>query len=91
MRRFVYASLIVAVLTCGVSGSSGQQDPTGPAIENNRGPACPWNPIQQSLPAGGQCGFNDAGAPNPGIFNCGQVSNGNACVEKCVFVRCQEP
>jgi len=54
------------------------------------GPACDWRPVQVSKPAGVQCGFNDIGAPNPGIFECGIVSNGKACVDHCVFVKCQE-
>jgi hypothetical protein len=65
-------------------------DSIGPA---SAGPVCEWQPThQQSLPAGGQCGFNDVGAPNPGIYECGMVRDGNACVEKCaVFTRCQNP
>jgi hypothetical protein len=69
----------------------GQTTDTPPTIRPQEGPMCAWAPSTVSKAAGGQCGFNDAGAPNPGIFQCGMVSNGQACVEQCVFVRCQNP
>jgi hypothetical protein len=88
-RRVLAVSLFV--IGCSMLTGAGDTQPNGPTIgAAPPGPHCPWEPVQQSLPAGGQCGFNDAGAPNPGIFQCGLVSNGNACVNHCVFVRCQD-
>jgi hypothetical protein len=51
---------------------------------------CPWVPIAKQLPAGAECGFNEAG-PNIGLFECGAVSDGVKCVEQCTFKRCMGP
>jgi hypothetical protein len=65
------------------------QNPTvGPAPP---GPHCEWLPREEQLPAGGQCGFNDLSAPNPGIFDCGVRAESGRCVRYCVFKRCAGP
>jgi hypothetical protein len=91
MRHPLKISVVAMLLTCAVSGSVGSQQPRDdqPTIRPQEGPSCPWYPIDQSMPAAGQCGFNRYSIPNPGIFQCGLVSDGKACVEHCVFVRCQ--
>ncbi len=83
---------LLTLLTIQCATLSSAQSPTDkPTIyPAPTGPTCDWRPTQVSKAAGGQCGFNDVGAPNPGIFECGMVSKGNACVEHCVFVKCQE-
>jgi hypothetical protein len=55
------------------------------------GPRCEYIPHEIYKPAADQCGFNDASAPVLGLYECGLVSNGKACVETCTFLRCHEP
>ena len=62
-----------------------------PSIRPAHGPHCEYVSRLVYKPAGEYCGFNDAGAPVHGLFDCGLVNNGSSCVEQCTFVRCHEP
>src|SRR5438045_1960458 len=67
------------------------QSRPGPTIEQApSGARCEWIPQPENLPAP-QCGFNDAGVPHPGIFDCGVRTEGGSCVRHCVFKSCNEP
>lgn len=52
---------------------------------------CEWAPVERQLPDQADCGMNDLSGANPGLFECGSVSDGVRCVEKCVFKRCMGP
>lgn len=55
------------------------------ALSGSRG--CNWAPQRFIMPAnGGDCGFNDVGLPNPGLFDCGQ---NDRCQSVCNFVACK--
>jgi hypothetical protein len=53
-----------------------------------RGPTCEWNPVDEYLPAGVECGFNDIGLPVAGVFSCGKTLS---CERRCDFKQCREP
>src|ERR1700722_5846063 len=61
----------------------------GPKLEaGSPGPVCENIPHIKTIPATA-CGFNDAGAPNPGRFRCGNSDRGGSCREQCIFVECE--
>jgi hypothetical protein len=80
------ASMVVAAVLIG-SASAGNDSPStiGPAPA---GPSCEWVPTPQLKLAPTECGFNDSGLPNSGVFQCGQD---RSCQPKCVFDHCNEP
>jgi hypothetical protein len=63
------------------------QAQSGPTMREDRGPMCAWVPVRRVMQTP-QCGYNDFSIPNPGVFDCGLVRQGNACVQRCFFVRC---
>jgi hypothetical protein len=89
--RYIHVTMPILLSMMCAQASTAQNNPDNPSIRAAPpGPTCEWTPVQVSKPAGGQCGFNDIGAPNPGIFECGLVSKENVCTDHCVFIRCQE-
>jgi len=59
-----------------------------PVLRPQTGPDCPYEPVEVTKPAPGQCGFNDLSLPVHGTFRCYRVSSRNGCVQKCEFVSC---
>jgi len=55
-------------------------------------PVCEWHPVQVLKPSQ-QCGFNDIGVPNPGLYECGlkPKKDWSGCEEFCRFIECREP
>ena len=49
---------------------------------------CDWTPKETLKPAQAQCGLNDLGLANMGVFDCGL---NDACQDTCIFVRCHVP
>ena len=58
-----------------------------PSIGPYSGPLCEWAPRQQRR-MDAQCGFNDLGAPNEAIWECGRTLRNGVCVPSCRFVEC---
>jgi hypothetical protein len=85
-----YKTIILSTYLIACATMSFAQSQPAEIYPARPGSTCPWQPIESLQPAGPQCGFNDLGIPNPGIYACGLVSTGTTCTEHCVFVRCHE-
>src|ERR1700730_15334055 len=89
-KRFALICTFVAGVAIGQS-TNVPSSHDGPTIRPAPpGPSCEWNPHEVLKSSGPQCGLNDLGIGNPGVYDCGQASNGKECSERCVFKRCQE-
>ena len=62
--------------------------PSGPTIgPAPPGPLCEWVEYQKFLPAAA-CGYNSLNRPKTAEYRCGAWNDGEACVERCFFVKC---
>ena len=89
MRNF---AVILFSLAIGVAAVTFAQDSDEgrPELRSSGGARCEWMPTEVVKPSP-QCGFNDLGVPNGGVYDCGvqRSPDGTHCIEHCVFKRCQ--
>ena len=65
------------------------QQRTGPTIGPAPKHACAWVPTRRLIPSPGACGFyGRPPLPKPGNYDCGLVSDGSKCVNRCIFKGC---
>jgi hypothetical protein len=90
-KSLCLAMMLAGMLNCFLDAAIAQPNGT-PSIESAPvGSSCPWKPTERPQAAPTECGHNDLGMPNMGIFDCGVISSGTKCVEHCVFKRCHNP
>ena len=60
----------------------------GPSMGPSNTRPCEWSPKDEQLMAT-ECGFNDVGVRNLGVFTCGRKLNANnVCARFCILSRC---
>jgi hypothetical protein len=93
MHKLIFAAVMaIAVFTLPAGGADDESSPQYSRSDSLELPGltagchvCEWRPKLNQKPAAEQCGTDDSGAANIGLFECGFSQD---CERQCHFLRC---
>lgn len=92
MKQIILAALAALLIPCAAGGAEEAEPPVYQRTDSLEIPGltagchiCEWRPRPNQRPASEQCGLDDDGKPQVGLFECGFSED---CKRVCHFIRC---